>query len=230
MRKDIKVSVITNDIVLKKRNSFSLCQFNWVGRPSGFESRYIYGEVVIPSYVSENEIRSNGLYVSIPYTPIYNEIRVRFKQMIGDTSYSYIQNPVDGSDWFVLQAGVYGHAMQNIFAPQLITISEDVFYLKFNSGVVEVYNGEELDFNIVPANIQNRNMLLKCVPTNSYHYPLTGVGLIRWSNSNIDQTGLADVIQREFQADGVGVFNAYYDFDKKSLILDLDTSRVDKEE
>lgn len=227
MRKDIQVSVATNDIVLKGRNTFNLCQFVWV---SGSEERYIYGEIIIPSYTPENVIRNNGVYAAIPYTPINKEIKLRFKQMLGASSYSYLQNPVDGSDWFVLQAGLYGRSMQNVFAPQLITISEESFYLRFNSSVVEVYSGEELDFNIIAANIQNRNMLLKCVPTNSYHYPLTGVGLIRWSNSNIEQTGLADVIQREFQSDGVGVFNAYYDFDKKSLILDLDTSRVDKEE
>lgn len=229
MRKDIGVSVVTKDVFLEKRNKYTLCQFDWVS-PSGMLDRYIYGEVTIPAFVPENTLRSNGVYTIMPYTPKHKEFMVRFKRMIGSTSYTFLQNPVDGSDWFVVKTGKYGSSMQNAFASEMIVISEEALYFRINNDIIEAYNGDNIDFKIVNANNQNGNMLLACSPTNNYRYPLTGVGLIRWNNSNIEYTNLTEVLQREFQNDGVNVFNAKYDFDSKDLHLELDTSNVDREE
>lgn len=226
MRKDIEIHINTGDITLSPHNKFILRPFKWVENEAGL-MRYIYGEITIPATVSEDTIKKNGVYTTIPYTPIYQEFYVRLKREYADGSYTYIQNPVNGSDWFLVQAAKYGGPFANIYASELITISEDSFYIKMNRGTVELYSSAESDVNIVKANRQNANLLLKCIPTNCYRYPLTGVGLIRWTQSNIDHTTLASVLQREFEEDGVKVNNASYDFDTNDLYLDLDTTNVD---
>lgn len=70
-------------------------------------------------------------------------------------------------------------------------------------------------------------MLLKCLPSNSYRYPISGVGFIRYLHANISNTDLADVLQSEFEAENVKVLNASFDSDTGNLDLDLDFSKVD---
>lgn len=227
MRKDIQININTGDIVIESQNSVTIRSFNWVDNPSGF-SRYIYGEITVPWHIPESQIKSNGLYIVIPYTSIYKEFYIRVKRLYADQSYSFIVNPVDGTEWFLVRAGLYGREMTNVYASQLLSISEDRFYVKLNEGFIDLYSGDESDVNIVSANRQNANLLLKCLPTNNYRYPLTGVGLIRWTNSNINHTQLSATLQKEFEADGVYVKNASYDMESKDLHLDLDTSDVDE--
>lgn len=226
MRKDIEIHINTGDITLPSGNKFILRPFNWVENDAGL-MRYIYGEITLPASLSESAIRTNGIYTTIPYTPIYQEFYVRIKREFADGSYTYLYNPVDGTEWFLAQAAKYGGTFQNIYASELLTISESSYYIKFNKGIAELYSSATSDFNIVKANRQNANLLLKCIPTNCYRYPLTGVGLIRWTQSNIDHTTLASVLQREFEEDGVKVNNASYDFETNDLYLDLDTTNVD---
>ena len=215
-------------MTLVNERRFVIYPFEWVANPVGLQ-RYIYGEITVPAYIPENTLRQNGMYVTIPYTPKYKEFMVRIKRMIGVTSFVYLQNPVDGSDWFTAKVGMYGKAPQNALASQLMLISEGSLHVMVDGGNVMLYNSDELDFNIIKANRQNGNMLLKCVPTNNYRYPVTGVGLIRWTNSNIEYTNLSEVLQREFQDDGVTVKDASYDLESKDLYLDLDTTFVDLE-
>ena len=228
MRRDIEVKAFTCDMTLVNERRFVIYPFEWVTNPTGLQ-RYIYGEITVPAYVPENTLLQNGMYITIPYTPKYKEIMIRIKRMIGATSYTYLQNPVDGSDWFVAKVGMYGTELQNAYASQLLLVSEGSLHVRVDGGAVVLYDAEELDFNIVKANRQNGHMLLKCVPTNNYRYPVTGVGLIRWTNSNIEYTKLSEILQREFQDDGVTVMDASYDFDTKDLYLDLDTTFVDLE-
>lgn len=228
MRKDIEIHINTGDITLPVKNRTVLRQFNWVDRPTGMEQRYLYGEVIIPASQSEETIKNKGIYIVIPYTPIYKEFKLRFKREYGSEHDTYITNPVDGSEWFLVQAGLYGTALKNVFASELIVISEDQFYCSFENGIIRLYSGNESDLNIVKANTQNKNMLLACVPSNNYRYPLLGVGLIRWSNSKIDVAGLAEVLKKEFSDDGTPVINAVYDHELRRLYLDLDTTLVDK--
>lgn len=228
MRKDIQINTSTNDIVIEPQNSITTRSFNWVNNPSGL-SRYIYGEITIPWHIPESQIKSDGLFTTIPYTPVYQEFYLRFKRLYANGDYSYLTNPVDGTEWFLARAGLYGKEKKNVYASQLITISEDQFFISFNGKYVDVYSGYETDMNITKANQQNSNLLLKCIPTNNYRYPLTGVGLIQWLNSNINYTDLSYVIKKEFEADMVNVKNAEFDTETKQLYLDLDYSKVDED-
>lgn len=227
MRKDIEIHINTGDITLPPSNKVTLREFVWVDTPADKEQRYIYGEVVLPSILSENSAISKGIYIAIPYTPIYKEIRLRFKRDFGNGFATYIKNPVDGSDWFDVQAALYGGKLKNIFASELIMVSEDKFYLSFDNGIIRLYSGNNSDFNIIRANTQNKNLLLSCVPGNNYRYPLIGVGLIRWANSNIDASNLATILQTEFAAEGTPVKSAVYNHELRHLELVLDTSSVD---
>ncbi|NDV63938.1 hypothetical protein [Bacteroides sp. 224] len=221
MRKDIEIHINTGDIVINPHNTPKLRTFNWITNNGGLE-RYIYGEIQLPGNISEATIKENGVYISIPYTPKYKEFYVRIKRIFSDETSSFIQNPVDGSDWFLARSGLCGGDMKNIYASQLLLISENVFYIRLNKGYANIYSGNESDVNIVPAKRQNANLMLKCLPTNNYRYPLTGVGLIRWVNSNIHYTELSAVLQREFGDDGMNVKNAAFDLESKDLQLELE--------
>ena len=229
MRKDIEIHIQTNDVTISPQNTFQLRTFRWVSNPTGL-TRYIYGEIDVPSIVTEASIRNNGLYFSIPYTPQYNEFMVRIRRVYENGAYTYVTNLDDGSVWFTVKAGLYGgDNLKNIFASQLLSISENSFYGRIGDNCLELYSSSQSDFNIVAADRQNANCMLACNPSNNYRYPVTGVGLVRWVNSGHINTGnLAEILQREFSEDGVYVKNAQYDYNTKAMEqLELDTSNAE---
>ncbi|MDR1091339.1 MAG: hypothetical protein LBL79_09710 [Prevotella sp.] len=220
MRKDIEIHINTGDIIIEPQNTAKLRPFSWVENDSGL-TRYIYGEIRLPGAISEASVKNDGIYLTIPYTPEYKEFYIRIRRVFNDEISSFVQNPVDGSEWFLAKAGLYGSEMKNVYASRLLLISEDRFFIRLNKGFAAVYSGNESDVNIIPAQRQNANLLLKCLPTNNYRYPLTGVGLIRWVNSNVHYTELSAVLQREFENDGMSVENASFDLESKGLQLGL---------
>ena len=205
MRRDIEIHIHTGDIVIGSLPTEKLRLFQWVVNEKGL-SRYIYGEIEVPGSIAEARIKTDGVYFTVPYTPIFKEVFIRIKR-----NESFLQNPTDGGEWFRVQTCLYGGEIRNVYASQLGLISENRFYLRLEKDIAYLYSGDKSDMNIIPANRQNSNLLLKCIPTNHYRYPLTGVGLIRWMNSNIEYTQLATVLQKEFEADGVSVRNASFD-------------------
>lgn len=220
MRKDIEIHIGTGDITLPSKNNYQLRDFQWVQNPTGL-SRYIYGEIIVPSNLSANTLYSKGVYAAIPYTPIYKEFMVRIKRLYENGLYEYLQNPADGTEWFVVKCNLYGtNGYKNVYASQLKMVADNDYYFQFDKGILNVYSAMESDLNIVKANRQNSNMLLACVPTNNYRYPISGVGLIRWMNGNMDYTALADTIKSEFTDDGVVVNSASFDYDTHQLSLD----------
>lgn len=220
MRKDIEIHIGTGDITLPSKNNYQLRDFQWVQNPTGL-SRYIYGEIIVPSNLSVNTLYNKGVYAAIPYTPIYKEFMVRIKRLYENGLYEYLQNPADGTEWFVVKCNLYGtNEYKNVYASQLKMVADNDYYFQFDKGKLNVYSAMKSDLNIVKANRQNSNMLLACVPTNNYRYPISGVGLIRWMNGNMDYTALADTIKSEFTDDGVVVNSASFDYDTHQLSLD----------
>lgn len=229
MRKDIELHIKTYDTPIDSQNTYKLRDFKWVVNASGL-SRYIYGEVDIPSTISESSIRNNGIYFDIPYTPYYKEVMIRIRRVYGTDSYVYVRNLDTGSDWFAVKSKPYGVGdFQNVYASQLIQISDDAYYGRIGENCLELYAASQSDFNIVAADRQNANCLIACNPSNNYRYPLTGIGLVKWMNSgHIDSGDLATKLQTEFSEDGVIVTNATYDYDTQSISqLDINTSNTD---
>lgn len=226
MRRDIEIHISTGDIALVSQEKYTLYDFSWVTNPNGL-TRYIYGEITVPAAIPEDVIRNKGLYTVIPYTGKYKEFYVRIKRVYSETNHDYLQNPVDGSEWFLVKYAMYGGNLTNAFASQLRKISNNAFLLRFNNGEAQIFSAEVMDLNIVKANRQNTNMMLACVPTNNYRYPVTGIGLIRWSQSNMLGANLSTILQREFSDDGTPVISADYNFNTRQLSLRLDTTNVD---
>lgn len=220
MRKDIEIHITTGDVVVAPQNKISLRDFRWVDEPT-LLSRYIYGEIDVPYELSERVILSKGVCFVIPYTPKYKEFMLRIRRVKEDGTFVYINNDVDGSQWFLAKSEVYGGTLRSVFASELPSISEDSYFVMVKDGFAHLYAGSQSDFNIVKAGRQNANCLLACFPGGNYRYPLTGVGLARWINSNnVSSTSLAKVLQDEFSADGVSINNAAYNYDTNQMELD----------
>lgn len=220
MRKDIEIHIKTGDVALVSKVTPELRTFKWVSQPT-LPSRYIYGEVEVPYTISERAIFSQGIYVNIPYTPKYKEFMIRVRR-INDVGVSaYVTNTTDGSQWFLAKSALYGGENKNVFASTLLSISENGFYMSIKDGVAQLYSSNQTDFNIVKAGRQNANCLLACFPGSNYRYPLAGVGLARWINSNnVTRTDLIETLQDQFSVDGVIINNASFDYDTKQLELD----------
>lgn len=226
MRKDIEIHINTGDITLKATNRYKLYPFRMVDNPEGLE-RYAYAEIEIPDTLPGNAPFASGIYVSIPYTPIYKEFAIRIKRVVSDDDFSYVTNPTDGSEWFIVQAGRYGGEIENAYLSELFLISEDNYFIILKESKAQLYAADQLDFNIINCDRQNSNLLISCVPTNNYRYPLTGVGLIRWINSSMNSSELTDTLMREFSEDGMTINNARFDQDTKQLQLDATTTATD---
>ena len=227
MRKDIEIHINTGDIFPVAQNSFESRGFAWVSNPGGL-TRYIYGEITIPASLPVSVIKRDGLVVIIPYTGKYKEFYVRVKRVFSENDYEYLQNPVNGTEWFLVRVAMYGcDTPVNAFASQLRKISDGAFLFRFDGAYANIYSALQSDVNIIQANRQNANLMLACVPTNNYRYPITGVGLIRWINSNMVGDKLPNVLRAEFADDGTPVISASFNFDNMGLSLQLDTTNVD---
>lgn len=227
MRKDIEIHINTGDLHLINTNKGIRCVFQWINHPEGMQ-RYIYGEVVVPETLSLDAIMKDGITFIVPYTPIYKEIQLRIKKGNESGGFSYIQNSADGSNWFVVQSSIFGQAPRNIFASELKVISpECIFHCQFSEGKLLLYSAKSTDFNIVDASWQNSNLMLACVPTNNYRYPITGVGLIKWVKGNMIRAGLGERLRQEFFDDGTPVIDANYNFNTHQLNLQLDKNTAE---
>lgn len=207
MRKDIEINIETGDVTLGVVAKEVKYPFAWLSTPEGEDA--LYGEVVIPQAMSLDGAVERGVACDIPYIGKAKPINVRIRK--------------DGTEnetgWYTIKTA----DGKDIPASSLRAISRRGFTLIPDGVMCRLYAFGTTDFNIVDANHQNTDLLLACVPTNSYRYPTSGVGLIRWKNSHMSGTGLSDTLKREFEADGVTISFASYDFETHGLDLTIDT-------
>lgn len=81
-------------------------------------------------------------------------------------------------------------------------------------------------FDIGVAKAQNETFLLKASAGNVYQHPTTGVGLIDFLHSSLENNGLAAKLQAEFLSDKMIIQNAYMDSETGELLLET----VEKED
>lgn len=225
MRKDIQVNTKIGDMVLEDSGSLSVKAFEWVGEGD----LYLSGQITLPTNFDVSKLAGEGVKVEIPYTPIYKKMKVRIARRYGDEHERAVMNPVDGSEWFEVKTRLFGKQETTLYAPQLLMVSMESYtvQLDMSNGVAYIWSGVQSDVVNINANIQNRNLLLLCVPSNNYRYPTSGVGLIRYLHSNLSRTGAADRLQTEFEADKVAVNGAAFDSYTGDLELDLDFTEAD---
>ena len=132
-----------------------------------------------------------------------------------------------GGFCFLVYTKLFGAQDKVLYASQLIMVNQDNYLLQLNEGNAYLWSGIMSDMVNINANIQNRNLLLQCVPSNNYRYPTSGVGLIKYLHANLSHSGLAEKLQTEFKDDKVEIINAAFNSYSGDLELDLDFSEAD---
>ena len=97
-----------------------------------------------------------------------------------------------------------------------------VYNLLSRDGYLAVYSGSETDFEIGAAKAQNEMFLLKASAGNLYQHSTTGVGLVDYLHSSLENNGLAAKLQSEFLSDKVVIKNAYMDSATGELLLETE--------
>jgi len=212
-------------MVLKDQNKISTRSFEWVSETD----LYLLGQITIPGTFDVRKLQTEGVKVEIPYTPIYKPFKVRIVRHFDEATSMNVINPVDGSEWFEVRTNLWNQKDIQLRASQLIIVSQDSYIIQLDgtNGISYVWSASDSDVVNIAANIQNRNLLLKCIPSNNYRYPTSGVGLVRFLHANLSQTNLATILQNEFKADKVTVKSAAFNSYTGDIDLDLDFSEAD---
>ena len=141
----------------------------------------------------------------------------------GSGGVEYVRCAATGKCWFPVMQEYDDGTRQAVTLPSLYALNEDGLYnLLIREDCLVVYSGEETDFGIGASKMQNGTFLLKAVAGNLYQHPTTGVGLIDFLHSNMENNGLAAKLQAEFGADKVVIKNAYIDSATGELLLETE--------
>lgn len=181
---------------------------------------YRHAEVVVPVGFASSYSDSRGIHVGIPYTPDPRRLMVRLAMESGSGGVEYLRNSVTGKIWYpVMSEQANGTA--DVPLSSLYRLNGNGIYnLLLREGYLAIFSGEETDFEIGTAKLQNETFLLKASAGNLYQHPTTGVGLIDFLHSSLENNGLAARLQSEFLADGMIIKNAYIDSVTGELLLE----------
>lgn len=219
-RQDIQIDtdygeLETTDNIVGK----SFCDFVLLENVDGQDNdNFCYGEVLIPR-VYEQRIKDGfQAYIHLLYTPISKELRVRLRVDTNNEKIEYILNRATNCPWY--RVGLPNG--DKIRVSEYRTLgSEEVYCLRLQDGIFEIYSGHETDLQIQSSLSQNQNFLLKASAGTLYQHPLTGVGLIDFLHGNFENSGLAAKLQKEFEADRMIVINAYMNSESGELLLEV---------
>ena len=223
MRKDIQINTRTGDIVLRNRSTSNIYPFKWIEE----NDLFLTAQITVPSSFDIKQLYTIGVKTEIPYTPVYKPIKIRIGRDFGGDNIRIVINPTNNSEWFEVHTRLFGVQDKILHASQLIMISQDHYLIQLNEGIAYLWSDTISDMININANIQNRNLLLQCVPSNNYRYPTSGVGLINYLHANLSHSGLAEKLQTEFKDDKVDIINAAFNSYSGDLELDLDFSEAD---
>ncbi|WP_018667152.1 hypothetical protein [Bacteroides gallinarum] len=197
--------------------------FRFLGDMEGMDNdRFLYAEISVPEGFGQKLDGNAGIHVSIPYTPVYKSLSVRFLMDTGNGNKEYTVNRKDNGIWFPVRAGKDSGRADIRLSEFLALNVKGNFRLVPEDGILSVYSADETDLRIGVSKSQNEVFLLKAAPGNLYQHPTTGVGLIDFLHSNLENNGLAARLQSEFLADGMIVKNAYMDSSTGELLLEVE--------
>lgn len=215
MRTDIAVNTETSDLILDTKEPNLLWNFEWENLSDNDGA--MCGVAYCPDGISLEDVEANGVVVHIPYEPNVKKVKIG---VFNGRDWLINNHANPSSHWFPLSGNLYGNIIDDIKLSELIAIDTEL-HIIFKDGKAIAYSSTQHDLLIRNANIQNQNMMLQCMPGNNLRYPLVGVGLRNWVNSNMNVAELAKVLQDQFTADGTPVIDAQYDFDLQKLYLKL---------
>lgn len=182
-----------------------------------------HGEITVPADFLLSYKDEKGIHTRIPYTPDTRSLVVRIAMESGSGGVEYVRCASTGKCWFPVMQEHDDGTRQAVTLPSLYALNEDGLYnLLIREDCLAVYSGEETDFGIGASKMQNGTFLLKAVAGNLYQHPTTGVGLIDFLHSNMENNGLAAKLQAEFNSDKVIIRNAYIDSVTGELLLETE--------
>lgn len=223
-RQDIYVDAIYGEINTNANLTNKVVyDFLLLDEISGLDNeRYLYGEIHVPADFEKRYSDKNGIHVNIPYSPIFKELLIRIRLENGDGQPEYLLNKLDNKQWFKTYAAI-DDTVINICLSEFLQLNEDGnFNLIFKDNSLLIYSGDETDFQIQAAKVQNEIFLLKAMAGNLYQFPTTGVGLIEFLHGNFENSGLAEKLQNEFQDDKMIINNAYMNSETGELFLEVE--------
>ena len=146
---------------------------------------------------------------------------IRFKLENGNGVDEFMINRTDNKIWFPVYI-LHEDEEVPIKLSEFRKYNENDYYnLLMKNGKLELYSADETDFQIKASLQQNEIFLLKAMAGNIYQYPKTGVGLIEFLHGNFENSGLAQKLQSEFEADNMIINNAFMDSATGELLLDV---------
>lgn len=182
-----------------------------------------YGEITVPWGFKESYRDEKGIHVHIPYRAVYKKLVIRLYRESGSDNREYVINRSTNGIWFpVLLEDSQGGLMEVRLSQMMEYNGEGNYNLLLRTGYLALYSGAETDFKIGACKSQNEMFLLKAAAGNLYQYPSTGVGLIDYLHSNLENNGLAVKLQEEFTADNMVIRNAYMDSATGELLLEVE--------
>lgn len=225
MRRDIKINTHTHDMVMQDSSKGPAYPFVFIGE----NDLCLLGKIVVPYYFDANIAKNDGIKIAIPYTPIYKYLQVTITYPSGNP---VMMNRRNGTEWFDVYVDLYSEKKQQLHVSEFVLVNINSYQLQFDdeTGECMLWSSNVSDVINADANPQNKDMLLQCNPTNNYRYPLSGVGFVKYVHSIPQQTDLAVVLDREFEADGTPVINADMDDATKEMLLNLDYSKLNEDE
>lgn len=205
----------TDNIIGKMNYDFVLLDTE----PGADNDNYCYGEITIPISYGQRVKEGFEAHVTIPYMPIFKRLRVRFRMETNSDFSEFIRNTSDNGLWYDVVLPDSG----GVCFAEFRTLNEQSYFnLRLENGRLMLYSGNETDLLIKASLSQNQNFLLRSSAGTLYQHPLTGVGLIDFLHGNFENSGLADKLQNEFEADNMIVINAYMNSETGELLLEVE--------
>lgn len=182
-----------------------------------------YGEISVPAGFIRSYRNEKGVHLYIPYSAVFKKLIVRLKQETGSGNVEYVVNEFNNGIWFPVYHEMEDGTRMDVHLSEMMTYNADCnFNLILRDGYLALFSGAETDFRIGLSKAQNEVFLLKAAAGNLYQYPTTGVGLIDYLHSNLENNGLAAKLQSEFTADNMVIKNAYMDSNTGELLLEVE--------
>ena len=115
------------------------CDFRLLEHVDGTDNeRYAYGELSVPQALAARWGEGSALYVRIPYTASYRELRLRLCVTAPGGGTEYLVNPADNRSWYTVQLpGSVPVRLSEFGALN----AEGSYCLVRRAGVLELYSG-----------------------------------------------------------------------------------------
>lgn len=212
MRTDIQFDYTSAEITLKR----SIPQFTVIFEWEREDDYVAYGVCKINKDININLLK-RGLGISVPFMSSNKRIMLSFRIVDNSGNESVIYNKRKGGEYYDLMS-IRGEELMTTDLPVLSI--DGIYRVVLDDDVAYLCDFNEYDFTLCESLEQNKVFLLMCNPGNLYQYPTTGVGILKYLNSNVGSSGLGNKIKEQFNMDDMYVEKANIDQEKGIITID----------